>query len=33
MGAGDGKTKAKPSGQKPTNTTLGSVAVVAHSEL
>lgn len=32
MGAGDGKTKAKPSGQKPTNTTLGSVAVVAHSE-
>lgn len=32
MGAGDGKNKAKPSGQKSTNTTLGSVAVVAHSE-
>ena len=30
MGAGDGKTKAKPSGQKQTNTTLGSVAVVKH---
>ena len=32
MGAGDGKNKAKPSGQKSTNTTLGSVANVAHSE-
>lgn len=29
MGAGDGE-KAKPSGQKPTNTTLGSIVVVKH---